>query len=78
MDMRMIWANKTTTRKLNIAPEDLVGQPCYKIFFDRDAPCAECPIKKAVTSGNIEHNTMHHPYSKGIEGETYWVIILYL
>ena len=72
VDMKMIWANKTTTRELNIAPEDLVDQPCYKIFFDRDAPCAECPSKKAVTSGNIEHNSTHQLYSKGIEGETYW------
>ena len=71
-DMRMIWANKTTTRELNIAPEDLVGQPCYKILYDRDAPCAGCPSKKALTSGNIEHNIIHQPYSKGIEGETYW------
>jgi DNA-binding CsgD family transcriptional regulator len=71
-DMRMIWANKTTTREFNIAPEDLVDQPCYKIFFDRDAPCAECPSKKAVTSGNIEHNSIHQLYSKGIDGEAYW------
>ena len=71
-DMRIIWANKTTTRELNMAPEDLVGQPCYRVFFDNDAPCALCPSKKAVTSGNIEHNIMHHRYSKGIEGETYW------
>jgi len=33
-DMRIIWANKTTTRELNMAPEDLVGQPCYRVFFD--------------------------------------------
>ena len=72
MDMRIIWANKTTTRELNVAPEDLVGQTCYKVFFDRDTPCVECPSKKAITSGNVEYNTMHHPYSKGIEGETYW------
>jgi len=26
-DMRIIWANKTTTRELNVAPEDLAGQP---------------------------------------------------
>jgi PAS domain S-box-containing protein len=71
-DMRIIWANKTTTRELNMAPEDLVGQPCYRVFFDNDAPCALCPSKKAITSGNIEHNIMHHRYSKGIEGETYW------
>ncbi len=61
-DMRIIWANKTTTRELNTAPEDLVGQPCYRVFFDNDAPCALCPSKKAATSGNIEHNTMHQPF----------------
>jgi PAS domain-containing protein len=71
-DMRIIWANKTTSRKLNVAPEDLVGQPCYRIFFDSDAPCAVCPSKKAVASGDIEHGIMHHQNSKGIEGETYW------
>ena len=71
-DMRIIWANKTTTRELNMAPEDLVDQPCYRVFFDNDAPCSKCPSKKAVTSGNIEHNIIHHQNSKGIEGETYW------
>ena len=71
-DMRIIWANKTTTRELNKAPEDLVGQPCYRVFFDNDVPCALCPSKKAITSGNIEHNIIHHRYSKGIDGETYW------
>ena len=71
-EMRVIWANKTTSRELNVAPEDLVGQPCYRIFFDSDAPCPVCPSKKAVTSGDIEHGIMHHQNSKGIEGETYW------
>ena len=71
-DMRIIWANKTTTISLNIAPEGLLGQPCYKMFFDRNAPCDGCPTKKAVDSGNIEHAVMHQPISKGIEGETYW------
>jgi PAS domain S-box-containing protein len=71
-DMKIIWANKTTTRELNVAPENLVGQPCYEVFFDSDAPCAVCPSKKAVASGDIEHSIMHHQNSKGIEGETYW------
>ena len=71
-DMRIIWANKTTTRELNKAPEEIVGQPCYRVFFDNDAPCSVCPSKKAATSGKIEHSIIHHHYSKGIEGETYW------
>ena len=71
-DMRILWANKTTTRELNITPEDLVGQLCYEAFVGRDSPCSECPTKKAFNSGNIEHAVLHQPYSKGIEGETYW------
>ena len=71
-DMRIIWANKTTTRELKRTPEELVGQPCYRIFFDSDAPCSLCPSTKAVTSGNIEHRIIHHRFSKGIEGETLW------
>ena len=26
-DIRIIWANQTTSRELNVAPEDLAGQP---------------------------------------------------
>jgi len=72
VDMRIVWANKTTTRELKKTPEDLVGQSCYKVFVGKDTPCAECPAKKAVQSGQIEHAILHQPYSKGIEGETYW------
>lgn len=71
-DMRIIWANKTTTREINITPEDLVGKFCYHVFVGRDSPCPECPTKKALKSDNIEHAILHQPYSKGIEGETYW------
>ena len=73
-DMRIIWANKTTAREVNIPPEDLVGQYCYKVFVGRDSPCTECPTKKALHSRNIEHAVTHQPYSKGIKGETYWDI----
>ncbi|MBW2002823.1 MAG: PAS domain-containing protein, partial [Deltaproteobacteria bacterium] len=71
-DMRILWANKTTARELNITPEDLAGQLCYKVFVGRDSPCPECPAKKALKSGNIEHTILHQTYSKGIERKTYW------
>jgi PAS domain S-box-containing protein/diguanylate cyclase (GGDEF)-like protein len=71
-DMRIIWANKTTARELDIAPEDLVGQICYEIFPDRDTPCPGCPTKMALDSGKIEHSIFHQPKSKGIKGESYW------
>ena len=62
-DMKILWANKTTTRELNVAPEDLVGQPCYKVLYDCDAPCSMCPSAKAVTSGNIEHSIIPVSYT---------------
>jgi len=71
-DMRIIWANQTTARELNVAPEDLVGRFCYKAFVGRDSPCAECLTKKALESGNIEHAVLRQPKLEGIEGESYW------
>jgi len=71
-DMRIIWANKTTTRELHIAPEELVGKFCYQVFVGRDTPCPECPCKKALTSGNLEHAILYKPTSKSFEGETHW------
>jgi len=71
-DMRIIWANKTTTRELHMTPEDLRGKFCYQVFVGRDAPCNECPTQKALTSGTIEHAILHQHASQGIEGETHW------
>jgi len=71
-DLRIIWANKTTARELNMTPEDLVGHHCYKLFVGRNTPCIGCPAVKALTSGKIEHTLMHQTKSKTIEGKSYW------
>jgi len=71
-DLRIIWANKTTTREINITPEELVGKICYELFAERDTPCPGCPMTKALKSGKIEHAALHQPKSKGIHGESYW------
>jgi signal transduction histidine kinase/ActR/RegA family two-component response regulator len=71
-DLRIIWANETTTRELDIPPEDIVGQVCYEILFERDAPCPGCPGIKAFESGEIEHAVIRQPKARGIQGETYW------
>jgi PAS domain S-box-containing protein len=70
--MRIAWANKTTTRELNVAAEDLVGHRCYEVFVGRDTPCPGCPTEKALESGQIEHSVLHRTKSKTIQGETYW------
>jgi PAS domain S-box-containing protein len=71
-DMRIIWANRTSTKEINGSPEDIVGSFCYELFVRRDTPCIGCPAIKALTSGEVEHSVMHQTLSVGIEGETYW------
>jgi two-component system cell cycle sensor histidine kinase/response regulator CckA len=71
-DLRIIWANKTTVRELNMTPEDLVGHLCYKLLVGGDTPCIGCPAVKALSSGKIEHTLMQQTQSKTIEGKSYW------
>ena len=73
-DLRIIWANKTTTRELNIAPEELEGKICHEFFVERDAPCPGCPMIKALKSGKVEHAVIHQSKMKGFPGDTYWDI----
>jgi PAS domain S-box-containing protein len=70
-DMKIIWANQTYKRALNIHPKELIGKRCYTVFAKRDTPCSECPSIKAIKSGKIEHSilTRHSPENK--EEETY-------
>lgn len=70
-DMRIIWANKTTTEELNMAPEDLKGEYCFEVLVDRQSPCPGCPTKKALKSGRVEHGIMHRDPSKGAKREAY-------
>ena len=71
-NMRIIWANKTTTRELNLAPEDVVGQTCHELLFGRTSQCDGCPTQKALESGEIEQAIIHQPESDGIKEGTYW------
>ena len=71
-DLRIIWANKTTTRELNMSSEDLVGHTCYRFLAGRDTPCPGCPAIKALSSGKIEHSLVHQTNSRTIKGSSYW------
>jgi PAS domain S-box-containing protein len=71
-DMRIIWANKTTTRELSVTSEDITGRVCYELLFGRDAPCPGCPTIKALQTGEFERAVMHQHEAAGIKGETYW------
>ncbi|MBW2645587.1 MAG: PAS domain-containing protein, partial [Deltaproteobacteria bacterium] len=70
-EMRIVWANKTTSAMVNKTPDDLVGHTCHKLLQNLDTPCPGCPCKKALETGNIEYATMYQP-AMDVVGESYW------
>jgi DNA-binding CsgD family transcriptional regulator len=70
-DMRIIWANQTHAKELNIHPEDLIGKHCYTVFVNRDTPCLECPSINALTSGKTEHVVLTRPLPGSRDEKTY-------
>jgi signal transduction histidine kinase/CheY-like chemotaxis protein/ABC-type phosphate/phosphonate transport system substrate-binding protein len=71
-DLKIIWANKTTTKDLNIDAGSIKGKFCYKLLADRNDTCAGCPSIKALNTGKIEHTVIHKKRSKTTKGEAYW------
>jgi PAS domain S-box-containing protein len=71
-DLRIVWANQTTTRSLNVASEDLVGRHCYEAFHGRDLPCPECASTRALKTGKMEHTVLYRPKEQEVlKGQTY-------
>ena len=70
-EMRIVWANKTAGAILNEEPENLIGHTCHKVYQNSDTPCPECPCKRALESGQIEHGIKYQP-AMTVVGESYW------
>ncbi|MDD4126635.1 MAG: PAS domain S-box protein [Methanomicrobium sp.] len=49
-NFRIIWANKEPADSVNMKPEELVGKICYKLWYNRDSPCEDCTILKAINT----------------------------
>jgi PAS domain S-box-containing protein len=69
-EMKILWANKTTARGLDMNPEDLIGRTCYEFFVGRDTPCEGCPTLKAVETGKMERAILWYDRLRGVEGQS--------
>ena len=61
MEMRVLWANKAAGESVNLPPEKLVGRHCYKIWQQRSKPCADCPVVKALETGEPQQTETTTP-----------------
>ncbi|MEA3421961.1 MAG: PAS domain-containing protein, partial [Acidobacteriota bacterium] len=66
-DLKITWANKATLR-LN---PDAIGQICYKALPGRYSICPNCPIVKALKTGQTEYGVVHQKFIPKI-GESFW------
>ena len=50
-EQRMVWANRSASRTLNLPPDDLVGRHCWELWHGRQSPCRRCPVRRALKTG---------------------------
>lgn len=50
-NFKIEWVNDTFSERLNIDPDDINGQACYKLLHKTDEPPDFCPYKETLKSG---------------------------
>jgi len=50
-EMKILWANRSACESVDLTLEELVGRHCYEIWAQRTDPCPDCPVLKAIMTG---------------------------
>ncbi len=58
---RVILANKVAAESVNERPADLEGRRCHEIWHQREEPCKDCPVGKAIETGEMQEGEMSTP-----------------
>ena len=49
--MKILWANQAACESAGLTREQLLGRRCYEIWPQRQEPCPDCPVVKAMETG---------------------------
>jgi PAS domain S-box-containing protein len=49
--MKILWANKAACESAGLPRRELVGRYCYEVWPKRSKPCPDCPVIKAMETG---------------------------
>lgn len=55
-NLKIIWANKSAGDSLGLDPSALIGYHCYELWHKRDKICDNCPVYKAIETGEYHEN----------------------
>ncbi|MBW2681366.1 MAG: PAS domain-containing protein [Deltaproteobacteria bacterium] len=60
-EMRVLWANRAACESVNQTRDQILGRCCYEIWPRRSDPCPDCPLKKAMKTGQPEEIEKYTP-----------------
>jgi len=53
-EMKILWANRAACESVDLKLEEIVGRHCYEIWAQRTDPCPDCPVLKAMMTGQCQ------------------------
>lgn len=49
--LHIIWANEAACSSVGLAREAIMGRRCHEVWKNRDVPCEQCPVVRAIETG---------------------------
>ncbi len=63
-DFRFIWTNNASAKSVDLHPDEMMGQQCYRLWANTEKVCQGCPAEKAMKTGKKVYNTVTTPDGK--------------
>lgn len=60
------WTNRAYGEAVGDEPDNLEGRKCYSIWLQEDEPCENCPVTKAIETGETQEGELSLP------GQGHW------
>lgn len=51
-NLEIIWANDVALAPIDASLKEIIGKPCHIVWRQRSTPCEDCPVVKALETGN--------------------------
>jgi PAS domain S-box-containing protein len=61
-DFKIVRANESLTKILNMKPREIIGQTCYKLIHGTEKPPPFCPHTKALNTGKLNCAEFFEPH----------------
>ena len=53
-DLKILWANRAACEATDMTLEEILGRHCHDLWGQREGPCPDCPVTKAMRTGRKE------------------------